>query len=125
VQAYSGAQIVYMDEAGVDDCITYPYPYGYCHRSEHFHAVKLGHKTQCISMVAGWCQGEIIAPMTFEGYCDTTVIELWVAQMLAPALKPGQIVLMDNASFHKSPTIRQLIEQVGAKLIFCPPIHRI
>ncbi len=59
--------------------------------------------------------------MTFEGYCNNALIEIWVEQMLVPALKPGQVVVMDNASFHKSARIQQLIEQAGCELLFLPP----
>ena len=38
-----------------------------------------------------------------------------------PALKPGQTVIIDNASFHKSKKIIELIESVGCKVIFLPP----
>jgi hypothetical protein len=44
-------QIVYVDQAGVDD--THDYPYGYGPRGERFYALKLGHRTERISMVAG------------------------------------------------------------------------
>ena len=59
--------------------------------------------------------------MTFEGYCNNALIEIWVEQMLVPALKPGQVVVMDNASFHKSARIQQLIQQAGCELLFLPP----
>lgn len=111
--------MVYLDEAGVDD--TTDYPYGYCHRSERFDGLKLGHRTQRISMVAGWCQSEIVAPMTFEGYCESELFERWVEQMLLPSLRPGQVVVMDNASFHKSAKSRELIEQAGCELLFLAP----
>ncbi len=51
---YAPQQLVYVDEAGVDD--THDYPYGYCHCSQRFYALKLGHRTQRISMVSGWCE---------------------------------------------------------------------
>jgi len=40
---------------------------------------------------------------------------------LIKELHPGQVVVMDNASFHKSPKTRELIESVGCRLIFLPP----
>lgn len=58
--------------------------------------------------------------MTFKGYCDTTLVEVWVEQLLVPALQPGQVVVMDNASFHKSAAIAQRIEAAGCKLLFLP-----
>ena len=42
-------------------------------------------------------------------------------QMLVPVLQPGQVVVMDNASFHKSEPLRELIEQAGCELLFLPP----
>ena len=100
---------------------TEDYPYGWCARQERFHALKLGHRTSRISMIAGWCKRQVLAPMTFEGYCNTAVVEVWVEQVLVPVLKPGQTVVIDNASFHKSLTLRELIEQAGCKLLFLPP----
>jgi transposase len=72
-------------------------------------------------MVAGWCNRQIVAPMTFKGSCNTLLMEGWVEQMLVPALKPGQVVVMDNASFHQSERLRELIEQAGCELLFLPP----
>ena len=40
---------------------------------------------------------------------------------MLPELKQGQIVIMDNASIHKSDETKQLIESIGCKLIFLPP----
>lgn len=108
-----------MDEAGVDD--TEDYAYGWCERSERFHALKQGHRTERVSMVAGWCKRTILAPLTFKGYCNTALVEAWLAQCLVPELSPGQVVILDNASFHKSATIRELIEQAGCQVLFLPP----
>ncbi|WP_410526213.1 transposase [Rickettsia endosymbiont of Urophora cardui] len=37
---------------------------------------------------------------------------------LCPSLKPGQCVIMDNASIHKSPLVKELIEKAGCTLIY-------
>ncbi len=71
-------------------------------------------------MISGWCNRKILAPMTFEGYCDTAWVEAWVEQCLVPELTPGQVVVMDNASFHKSAKIRKSIEKAGCQLLFLP-----
>jgi len=49
--------------------------YGDCPRSERFHALKLGHRTEHISMVAAWWERQVLAPMTFQGHCDTVLFE--------------------------------------------------
>ncbi len=45
----------------------------------------------------------------------------FIKHLLLPKLKRGQYVLMDNISFHKQRTVRELIESVGARVVFLPP----
>ena len=59
--------------------------------------------------------------MTFKGSCNTILFLAWVKQMLIPELSKGQVVVMDNASFHESKLIKEAIEEAGCKLIFLPP----
>ena len=61
------------------------------------------------------------APWVLEGAMDGAAFEVYIAQVLVPTLRPGDIVLMDNLSFHTGPRIRELIESVGARLEFLPP----
>ncbi|MDR0679911.1 MAG: transposase [Puniceicoccales bacterium] len=49
---------------------------------------------------------------------DGEVFNAWVEQSLVAALKPGQVVLMDNAAFHKHPRTREAIEAAGCSLIY-------
>ena len=59
--------------------------------------------------------------MVFNGSCNTELFEAWIEQFLIKELKPGQVVIMDNTSFHKSKKTKSLIESVGCKLVFLPP----
>jgi len=59
--------------------------------------------------------------MCFQGTCNTLLFDSWVENLLVPELKPNQIVIMDNASFHKSKKTKELIERAGCELIFLPP----
>lgn len=76
---------------------------------------------QRTSALAGLCDKEVLAPLLFQGSCNTELFVAWIEQQLIPALKTGQTVIMDNASIHKSPRVRQLIEDAGCKLIYLPP----
>ena len=107
-----------MDESGADNSLDYAY--GWCHQSQRFEADKLGHRTCRISMIAAWCKGHLLAPMTFKGYCDPVLVATWVEQLLVPSLQPGQVVVMDNASFHKSAAIEEMISAAGCQLLFLP-----
>lgn len=73
------------------------------------------------NIVAAQCGKKILAPMTFRGPCNTRLFVAWVKQMLVPELRPGQTVVMDNASFHKSPMVKDAIEAAGCNLVYLPP----
>ena len=59
--------------------------------------------------------------MITEGPMTSFVFQGYVEWLLAPQLKPGDTVIMDNLSSHKSAAVQKAIETKGAKLIFLPP----
>lgn len=61
------------------------------------------------------------ALMGIEGPTDAAVFRAYVLHVLVPTLKPGEIVVMDNLSSHKTPEVRMLIETAGAELWYLPP----
>jgi transposase len=62
----------------------------------------------------------LTAPAVFDGPIDGASFRAYVEQVLVPTLTPGDIVIMDNLSCHKSPAIRRAIEDAGARLWFLP-----
>ena len=71
-----------------------------------------------VNMIAALCNQKLMAPFTVEGSCNRTVFEIWLETCLIPLLKPGQVVIMDNASFHKGGCIEQLIQDAGCQLLY-------
>jgi len=63
----------------------------------------------------------LTAPCVFDGPINGECFRAYVDQQLLPALKPGDIVVMDNLGSHKSKAVRQAIRSVGARLWFLPP----
>jgi transposase len=61
------------------------------------------------------------AVMTVEGATDAAVFRAYVTEVLAPILKLGDVVVMDNLSAHKVPGIEEAITARGAELIYLPP----
>jgi transposase len=59
--------------------------------------------------------------MSIEGPSDTDSFSLYMREILAPTLSPGQIVLMDDLSVHKGKWVRALIEVRGCQLWLLPP----
>lgn len=73
------------------------------------------------TFVAGLrCTG-LIAPLAIDGAMNGDVFVGYITQHLAPLLKPGDIVVMDNLPSHKRKEARQAIQAVGAQLVFLPP----
>ena len=62
-----------------------------------------------------------IAPLTVDGPINGLLFRSWVEQHLAPALRPGDIVVMDNLTSHKVAGVREAIEAVGAEVRYLPP----
>ena len=61
------------------------------------------------------------APMILDGPMNGQIFLAYIEQFLVPTLKPGDIVIMDNLSSHKSPAIAAAIEAAGATLRYLPP----
>ena len=86
------------------------YPYAYAEIGKRYYESRPGHYKKRISMVGGLCVQKFLAPFMFEGHCNTQTFELYLEKILVPTLSPGKIVVIDNASFHSSSKIKDLIE---------------
>ncbi len=96
------------------------YSYGWNEKGQRFHALKSGRRQGRVNMIAALCQEQMMAPFTVEGAFNRSVFEIWLETCLIPLLKPGQVVIMDNATFHKGGRIEQLIQQAGCELLYLP-----
>lgn len=112
-------QIVYADEAGMDN--RDEYAYGYSPKGERLHALKTGTRSGRFNMIAAWCGQQLLAPFTIEGACNRTVFETWLETCLIPTLKPGQKLVIDNATFHKGGRIEDMIHSAGCEVWYLPP----
>ena len=61
------------------------------------------------------------APMVLDGLINGDWFEAYVTQVLAPDLRPGDVVIMDNLSSHKRTAVQTKIEAAGATLRFRLP----
>ncbi len=59
--------------------------------------------------------------LAVEGSTTREVFEVYLEHSLAPALRPGQVVVMDNLSAHKGGRVRKLVEERGCELVYLPP----
>ncbi len=86
--------------------------------------------TACLASRAGWRKVLLLTTLTptelgaglqLEGEIDRQGFDTFVTEALAPTLRPGQIVVLDNLAVHKGATARRLIEARGCRLLFLPP----
>ena len=62
-----------------------------------------------------------VAPFVLDGPINRDAFEVYVEKVLVPELRLGDVVVMDNLSSHKGPSVRALIEAAGATLLYLPP----
>ncbi len=74
-----------------------------------------------VSLICAIDSGGVKPSMSVEGAVDGKAFEAYVEHFLAPTLKRGQIVMMDNLSVHKSNRVERLVEDAGCELLFLPP----
>jgi transposase len=63
----------------------------------------------------------LTAPLVIDGALNGDLFVAYVEQQLAPTLRPGDVVILDNLSSHKRAGVRAAIEAAGARLVYLPP----
>jgi transposase len=111
--------LIFIDESGLSTKMARLR--GWASEGERCHAaIPHGH-WKTITFVGGLTLSGFIAPMLLDGPMDGECFRAWVEQMLAPVLKPGDIVVMDNLPAHKVAGVREPINKTGARLLYLPP----
>ncbi|HEU5378369.1 MAG TPA: IS630 family transposase [Ktedonobacteraceae bacterium] len=111
-------QLVIVDECGSNIALTPLYgraPKG--QRAVGAVPRNYGKNTTLIASLTLQGMGEAFL---LEGAADTNAFEIYIEQVLAPSLQPGQIVVLDNGSIHQGKRVRQAIEAQGCSLLFLP-----
>ncbi len=73
------------------------------------------------TLVAALTPEGLQVPWLIEGAMDTATFVWYISEQLAPTLRPGQVVVLDNLSVHKAASIRQALEARECQLLFLPP----
>jgi transposase len=119
IQNIDPSDIVYSDETGIDDNevpVT-----GWALRGKRCNAKKKGVRKTRYNITAALNLNTLFAPFVFEGYSNSQVYEAYVQHVLIPSLRAGMVLVIDNARFHKSKKVCELIEARGCRIIFLPP----
>ncbi len=73
------------------------------------------------TFIAALRADRVEAPLILDGAMNADCFLAYVRQFLAPTLKPGDVVICDNLSSHKSPGVGEAIEAVGGRIHYLPP----
>lgn len=117
-QTLDASKLVFVDECGSNIALTRLYarsPKG----KRAYGAIPRNRRANITLLAALSLQGMGEA-LILEGSADTLVFEIYIEQVLAPSLSPGQIVVMDNLSTHTGEKVRQVTEASGCRLLFLP-----
>jgi len=90
-------------------------------RGERAYAKVPRNRGKNTTLLASMTSGGMGPCLAVEGATTRAVFEAYVEQVLAPSLRPGQVVIVDNLSSHKGDRVRELIEGRGCSLLFLPP----
>jgi len=112
-------RLIFIDESGAKTNMTRPRgrgrrgqrvrdhaPHGHWHTTTMIGSIRWDGNVSCLAL---------------EGSADREVFRAYVQQILGPTLRRGDVVVVDNLSVHKDAASRELIEALGAALVFLPP----
>lgn len=111
-------RFVFVDECGVNTSMHRLYAWS-----------RRGERAPCSAPRNWGANVTVLASMTLngmgpclavEGPTTKAVFETYVERVLAPSLRPGQVMVMDNLSSHKGSRVRELVEARGCELVYLP-----
>ena len=109
------ASFVFLDETGASTNMIRRHGWG--PKGERLvDAAPHGH-WKTTTLVAGLRATGIVAPLVLDGPMTGEAFRAYVEQFLAPALSPGDVVVMDNLAAHKVAGVREAIAAAGASIL--------
>jgi transposase len=118
--AIKSKRLVFVDECSTNTSLAPLYGWSRCGERVHQKAPRNWGKN--LTLLASITrEGGMGSCLTVEGATTKEVFESYIEQVLAPTLRDGQVVVMDNLSSHKGERVKELIEERGCELIYLPP----
>jgi transposase len=117
-QELDARKFVFLDESGSNIALTRLY--ARAPKGKRAHGSLPRNRGKNMTLIASLSLQGLGESLILDGSANAEVFEIYVEQILAPSLQPGQMVIMDNLSIHKGKKVRQLIEARGCQLLFLP-----
>jgi transposase len=111
-------RLVFVDECGTHTSLA-PL-YGHAPEGERLRLSVPRRRGKNTTMLSSMSLGGMGPTLAVGGATTAAVFEAYVEQVLAPSLRAGQVVVMDNLGAHRPKRVRELIEQRGCELLYLP-----
>jgi transposase len=111
-------RLVFVDEMGTNTSLTPQYAWS--RRGERAHARVPRNWGANVTLLASMSVKGMGPCLAVEGPTTKAVFEAYLERVLAPSLRPGQVMVMDNLSSHKGSRVRELVEARGCELVYLP-----
>jgi transposase len=112
-------QLVFVDEMGTNTSLS-PL-YAWAPRGQRAFCSVPRNRGKNTTLLTSMSMEGMGPSLAVEGATDREVFEAYVEWLLAPTLRRGQVVVMDNLTAHKGERVRELIEERGCELLYLPP----
>jgi len=112
-------RFVFVDEMGANTSLSVLWAWS--RRGERAYCSVPRNRGENTTLLASMSMEGMGPSLAVQGTTTATVFETYVEKVLAPSLRPGQLVVMDNLSTHKRARVRQLVEERGCELSYLPP----
>jgi transposase len=114
----SPKHLVFVDETGANTAMTRTH--GRAPVGQRVEGAVPGH-WESVTLVTAMRLAGVVSPMAFTGAVNMPLFESYVEQILVPELHPGDVVVWDNLTPHRSGEARRLLKRAGAALVPLPP----
>jgi transposase len=111
-------RLVFVDECGANTAMTRTY--GRAPAGQRVYTDAPG-RWESITLTCGMRLSGALPALAFAGATNTDVFEHYVADVLVPELKPGDVVIWDDVKPHQSDEAIEAVEEAGARVVPLPP----
>ena len=112
-------RMVFVDEMGAN--VSLCSLYAWSRRGERAHAKVPRNWGKNVTLLASITAGGLGPCLAVEGPTTREVFETYLERVLAPTLRAGQVVVLDNLSAHKGGRVKEIVEGTGCELVYLPP----
>jgi len=111
-------RLVFVDETGAN--VSLVPLYAWSRRGERAHAKAPRNWGKNVTLLASMALEGVGPCLAVEGATTREVFESYLERVLAPSLREGQVIVLDNLSAHKGGRVKELVEAAGCEILYLP-----